>query len=96
VGGATVEELDHSIEMAKVKSAQILADVQAAQNAQRRQIPLPTTSGPPVDMLGGQENERSLSAEDIRNMSMDEYRQYRNQLKDAASERVRTQGLYQP
>lgn len=96
ISGTTEEQIEQSIEMAKAKTAQILEEVSQAQLGQRRQTS-PSISGvPPVDMMGGGEQQRSLSAEDIRNMDMSEYQQYRSQLLGAASDRARNQGPYAP
>jgi hypothetical protein len=96
ISGSSEEEIEHSIQTAKAKTAQILEEVAQAQLGQRRQTSPPVSGIPPVDMLGGQEQQRSLSAEDIRNMDMSEYQQYRSQLLGAASDRARNQGPYAP
>jgi len=96
VGGASEEEIDRSIALAQQKTAAILAEVQQAQVGQRRSVAPPVSGMPPVDMTGGGEQQRALSADDIRNMSVDEYAQLRPQLLGAASQRVREQGPYAP
>ena len=96
ISGTTEEEIEHSIQTAKAKTAQILEEVSQAQLGQRRQMSPPVSGVPPVDMLGGGEQQRALSAEDIRSMDMSEYQQYRSQLLGAASDRVRNQGVYAP
>jgi hypothetical protein len=58
---------------------------------------LPVSGAPPVDMAGQVSNgQRTLTAEEIRNMPMDEYRQYRDQILAAGSQRVRQYGPYAP
>jgi hypothetical protein len=96
IRGNTPEEIEAAIEVAKSKTAEVVSQVNEAQQTRRREIGLPPTSGPPIDMAGIPDNTRTFSAEDIRNMSMDEYMQYRDQLKGAASDRVRNAGLYAP
>lgn len=97
VGGNTPEQIEQSIARMKEKSAQMVADIQAATTGQRRQASFPVSSGPPIDMAGlGSEGTRTLSADDIRGMDMSEYAEYRQQLLGATSQRVQQQGLYAP
>lgn len=97
IRGSNQEEIENSIALMKQKTAELMADIQAAQQGQRRSLGLPTTSGPPIDMAGVPDaSQRSLSAQDIAQMDMEEYQQLRPQLLGAVSERVRTQGPYAP
>jgi hypothetical protein len=65
---------------------------------QQQIIPgLPVTGAPPIDMAAQMTNgQRTLSAQEIRDMPMDEYRQYRDQILNAGSQRVRAYGPYAP
>lgn len=86
IGGNTKEEIDASIQMAKDKSAQIVASIQQAQIAQRAAMPGVSPAGfaplGPIDAQGGQ---KQLTPEDIRDMSMADYAKMRGQLGVAGS-----------
>lgn len=95
VGGNTQEEIDRSIDLMKDKTNTILANVQQAQTANRSQMRGVSTAG--YTTQGPTDNEsgsRSLSAADIKNMSMSEYARYREQLLGAASANGNGRGLF--
>lgn len=95
VTGNTQEEVDASINLLKDKTAAILANVQSAQQARRSQMRGVGTGG--YTTQGPMDNEsgtRNLSAADIKNMSMQEYAKYRDQLLGAASDSYRQRGLF--
>ena len=96
VVGSTVEEVEQSIEIAKAKTNQILAELQNAQVNQQRAVAPPVTGMPPVDEPNNISGERqmTLTPEDIRSMTVEEYSQYRSQLLGAASGKVRSDGMY--
>lgn len=96
VSGTTKEQVDKSIELVKAKTAEILSKVQEQQLGARREMAPPISGAPPVDMMGQGENQRTLTAAEIRDMPIEEYAQYRPQLLAAGNERVRTQGIYAP
>lgn len=84
VMGNNEEEIEASIEQAKQRSAGILANIQAAQqpfSPMRGASP----TAPPMGPMEQQPTYEQLSAEDIRNMSMDDYRRMRTQLLQASS-----------
>ena len=91
VTGGTEEAINQSIELAKQKTAQVVAEVQGVQQQQRQQIPFPVSGQPPVDMQGtsGGGGERQLTAQEIRDMPIEEYGAMRPQLLAAGSQRVR-------
>lgn len=96
VTGNSREEIDASIERLTAKSAAIVEALTAAA-AQARQANLrgvSPTGRPNIGPLDTDPATRTLSPQDISAMSMDEYSAYRQQLLAAASNHVRTTGLY--
>jgi len=90
IQGNSPEEIDQSIEQAKVKTQQILDQFQQAAQSQRqasRGVAPTSTPGPDADYS----QNRTFSPAEIQNMSMAEYAQYRKQLQQAA----RQGGIYQ-
>lgn len=80
VTGRTREEIDQSIEAVKAKSAAILEQVQAAQQAARAQQRGTSVSGfAPVGPMDVEAGQRTFSPQDIANMDMAEYAKYRSQ-----------------
>lgn len=100
VSGSTKEQIEESINRMKTKTAEILAEVQNAGLAQRRQSAMPVTGGPPIDMVGrtggGSPTEVSFTPEQLRAMPLEEYAAIRSQLLNAASSKARTDGMYAP
>lgn len=85
VRGNTVEEVEASIEEAKARSAGIMANIQAAQqpfNPVRGASP----TAPPMGPMEQQPTYEQLSPQDIKNMSMDDYRKMRPSLLQASSQ----------
>lgn len=88
VGGNSKEEIDASIELAKQKSAAMMAEL--AQDMSRQQPPprpVPFTAGPPTDLAAsvGQQ-QRQFSPQEIQEMSMEDFAKYRNQMLSATSD----------
>lgn len=104
VSGETIEQIEASIQRFQSTTAQIAESIASATppSATPPMPRLPGSGIPPVDMLGGgdgglgSQEQVTLTPEDIRSMSMEEYGQYRNNLMAAASQRARSGGLYQP
>jgi hypothetical protein len=98
ITGNDEPSIEASIAAAKLKTAEIVQEFQQAGLNNRRSSAPPIAGAPPVDpgTMVGEGQTRELSAEEIRNMSMEEYGQYRSQLLTAGSQRVRDQGLYAP
>jgi len=104
VRGNTPEEIDASIELMKAKTSELVQEFQAAAgtplNGQRTPSPnlLPVSGAPTLDpnALTGQNDQRTLTAQEIYDMPIEEYAQMRGQLTQAASARVREMGLYAP
>lgn len=78
VAGNTTEEIDASIEILRSRSAAILNSVQQA-TAPRPIKGAPVTA-PPVGPMETQTEYQTLTADDIRNMSMDQYVKMRDRL----------------
>lgn len=97
VSGNTKEQVDASIQDMIARSAALVADLQAQQQGQRRQIPLPVTGAPSGDIPGGPDDARvSFTPEQLASMDMSEYAAMRSQLLGAVGQRVRDGGLYAP
>lgn len=96
ITGNTTDQIEASLAQAKMKTQQIVEEFTAAQLNGRRQSAPPIAGQPPVDptTLTGEPQTQTLSVQEIRDMSMSEYQQYRAQLLQAGSQRVRDQGLY--
>jgi len=78
VSGTTEEEIDNSIAILKDRSSAILEAIQQSAPSGLRGSPV---TAPPVGPMETQtEQQQTLSAEDIRNMPMDQYMQMRDRL----------------
>ncbi len=76
--GTTEEEIENSIAILKDRSSAILESIQqSAQPSGLRGSPI---TAPPVGPMETQTEQQTLSAEDIRNMPMDQYMQMRDRL----------------
>lgn len=89
VGGSSEAEIEQSIAMARKTTADILADVQGAQQRQRQQMKGPSVTQPPVGPMETDQAYETLTPEDIANMSMPEYAKHRDKLLAAASRAAR-------
>lgn len=95
VQGNTPEEIDASINALVEKTSHILGQVAASQQQYRQQMPGPRVTAPAMGPLEQNESaQQTLSADDIRNMDMKTYREYRDQLMQATSRKAREGGLY--
>lgn len=85
VTGDTPEAVDASIEVMKARTAQIFANMAAAQ----QQLPFQPRGAaptlPPVGPMEQMPSYESLTPDDIRNMDMDTYKKYRAQLLQATN-----------
>ena len=77
VSGSTEEEIDISIAVLKDRSSAILESIQQSATSGLRGSPV---TAPPVGPMETQADHQTLSAEDIRNMPMDQYMQMRDRL----------------
>ena len=92
VRGGTNDAIEQSIALAKQKTAEIVQEVQGQQLQSLRSTAPPPTGQPPIDLQSGEPTERTLTADDLRNMSMEEYAANRQSILRASSERVRSSG----
>ena len=76
--GTTEEEIDNSIAILKDRSSAILESIQ--QTAQPSGLRGASITAPPVGPMETQAEHQTLSAEDIRNMPMEQYMQMRDRL----------------
>lgn len=89
VNGSTEEEIELQINKYKEVSSAILENVQkATAESQSRPKSVGVTS-PPVGPMETQMEQQTLTAEDIRNMSMEQYNKMREKLFNAKSSRGR-------
>lgn len=87
ITGATVEEIDRSVNEMRERTSAIMQNIaDVAQQSQRPTMRGVTPTGaPPVGPMEQSSTYENLTAEQISNMSMDEYRQHRDRLLQAAS-----------
>jgi hypothetical protein len=89
VAGNSPEEIENSISILRERSSAIIESIQqATQQSQSRLRGAPVTA-PPVGPMETQTEYQQLSADDIRNMSMEKYAQMRDRLLNARSPRGR-------
>ena len=77
VSGITEDEIDLSIAVLKDRSSAILESIQQSATSGLRGSPV---TAPPVGPMETQADHQTLSAEDIRNMPMEQYMQMRDRL----------------
>lgn len=78
VSGNSAEEIEASVEILRQRSAAILSSVQQA--TQPRAVKGAPVTAPPVGPMETQTEYQTLTADDIRNMSMDQYVKMRDRL----------------
>lgn len=89
VAGNSEDEIEQSIALLRERSSAIIESIQqATQQSQGRLRGAPVTA-PPVGPMETQTEYQQLSADDIRNMSMDQYAKMRDRLLNARSPRGR-------
>lgn len=89
VSGNSEEEIEQSIAVLRDRSSAIIESIQqATQQSQGRLRGAPVTA-PPVGPMETQTEYQQLSADDIRNMTMDQYAKMRDRLLNARSSRGR-------
>jgi len=81
VSGNTPDEVANSIALLTERSSAILDSVRQSTQSGRRG---PAVTSPPVGPMETQSEQQTLSADDIRNMPMDQYVQMRDRLMTAA------------
>lgn len=93
VQGDSRDQITRSISLAQEKTASIFADVQRVRAEQRQAMPGVSPSSPtvPMEALGGAPSQVSYTNQELKDMSMTEYRQQRENLMAAAKEAHRLQ-----
>jgi len=96
VRGNTREEIDATIADVKGRTDAIMNEIQQTQQQGRQALNMPVSGAPVVsaEALTGADGQRTFTNDDLRNLSDDEYAQYRNQLLGATSQAVRERGVY--
>lgn len=94
VSGTNEEEIEQSIALAKDKTSRILAQMQGVVQQQRQSQKGASVTAPPVGPMENDSAHQTLTAEDIRNMDMNEYAQRRGAILGAVSNKARSGGLY--
>jgi hypothetical protein len=90
IGGNSKEEIDASVEAMRARTAAIMQNISDVAQQQRQSMRGVTPVGaPPVGPMEQASSYENLTAEQISNMSMDEYRQHRDRLLRAASPNFR-------
>lgn len=94
VSGSTREEVDASIALMTAKTEAILQEVQQAQVDNRAQMRGVSIASIPSTAIDDGTAMRTLTAGDIKNMSMPEYARLRNQLIGSAASSSKSRGLF--
>jgi chromosome segregation ATPase len=89
VTGTTEEEIENSISVLRDRSSAIIESIQQATAATQGRLRGAPVTAPPVGPMETQTEYQQLSADDIRNMSMEQYAKMRERLLNARSPRGR-------
>lgn len=89
IGGSSEEEIELQINKYKDVSSAILENVQKATAESQSRLKGAGVTAPPVGPMETQMEQQTLTAEDIRNMSMEQYQKMRERLLNARSSRGR-------
>lgn len=89
VFGNTKEEIENSIAVLRERSNAIIESIQQATQQQQGRLRGAPVTAPPVGPMETQTEYQSLTAEDIRNMPMDQYMKMRDRLLNARPSRGR-------
>ena len=96
VSGDSEEAIDNAIAILKERSAAIVADVQAAQQVSAPLAPVQQRgvgiTAPPVGPMENQSEQRTLTAEQLRNMDMNEYAKVRQRILPSSA--TKSQGIF--
>lgn len=95
IAGDTKEQIDSAIANAKAATQSIAEEVEAArQQAQPQQRGVSTTGYTTLGPLDGQMGQKTYTPEDINNMSMAEYSEFRQKSGLAGNDAARSRGLF--
>lgn len=89
ITGNTEEEIENSISVLRERSSAIIESIQQATAATQGRLRGAPVTAPPVGPMETQTEYQQLSADDIRNMSMEQYAKMRERLLNARSPRGR-------
>jgi DNA repair exonuclease SbcCD ATPase subunit len=89
ISGTTQDEIEASISALRDRSSAIIESIQQASQAQAPRLKGAPVTAPPTGPLENQSEYQTLTAEDIRNMPMDQYEKMRDRLLQARSPRGR-------
>jgi hypothetical protein len=89
ISGSSEEEIEMQINRYKEVSSAILENVQRATAESQSRLKGAGVTAPPVGPMETQMEQQTLTAEDIRNMSMEQYQKMRERLLNARSSRGR-------
>lgn len=93
ISGNTREEVDASVESLKERSNKILESAQFAMQNARKEMTGTRVTTPPLEPMDINTDSRSLTAEDIQSMSMNDYAKYRERILGATA-RGKARGLF--
>lgn len=94
IKGNTEDEINASVEAMKAKTAEIFSEIQEAQVHQRSQMRGVSPTAIPGAAIDDGSAIRTLTAQDVKNMTMAEYGKYRKQLLGAAASTNKNRGLF--
>lgn len=89
VAGSSEEEIEQSISVLRERSSAIIESIQQATAQQQGRLRGAPVTAPPTGPMETQTEYQQLSADDIRNMSMEQYAKMRDRLLNARSQRGR-------
>ncbi len=93
IAGNTREEIQSSVEGLKERSARILESAQSAMQTARKEMTGTRATLPPAGPLENNSEQRSLTAEEIQSMSMNDYAKYRARLLSPSAQ-GKSRGLF--
>jgi uncharacterized protein with NAD-binding domain and iron-sulfur cluster len=89
VAGNSEEEIEQSIAVLRERSSAIIESIQQATAASQSRLRGAPVTAPPVGPMETQTEYQTLTAEDIRNMPMEQYQKMRDRLLNARPQRGR-------
>lgn len=89
ISGNTEEEIEQSINLLRERSSAIIESIQQATQQQQGRLRGAPVTAPPVGPMENQTEYQTLTAEDIRNMPMEQYTKMRDRLLNARPQRGR-------
>ncbi|MEI6598150.1 MAG: hypothetical protein WCL22_03820, partial [bacterium] len=93
IAGNSREEVQQSVEGLKARSAKILDSAQSALQNARKEMKGTSITTPPAGPLETNMEHRTLTADEIQSMSMNDYAKYRSRLLSPSAQ-GKTRGLF--